>query len=253
MLAGSGGMGKTRLAQQLAAQAEQRARRRAVGTLPGRTRRAAVLALAPADPQLPAQRRRRRSGQTFGAGLAGHRRHRSRSWPSSSAPCPLDREDAATARSRAFACSTRSLGFWRRAAQRAPLLLIFEDLHWADATSLRLFSVHGRRTRRAAACWCIGTYRDTELSRQHPLFDTLAELARSPVFQRIELTGLSSRETEQFISRRRRQGRQRQLRQRAACAHRRPSAVPGGDAALHDGSGARRWRSTCPAAMRRRC
>ena len=46
----------------------------------------------------------------------------------------------------------------------------------------------------------LGTYRDTELSRHHPLFETLAELARSPSFQRIELAGLSSRETEEFMA-----------------------------------------------------
>ena len=46
----------------------------------------------------------------------------------------------------------------------------------------------------------IGTYRDAELSRQHPLSETLAELARPPVFHRLELSGLSGRETEAFVA-----------------------------------------------------
>ena len=39
---------------------------------------------------------------------------------------------------RAFACSTRWPAFWKRAAARQPLLLILDDLHWADASSLQL-------------------------------------------------------------------------------------------------------------------
>src|SRR5207344_1278309 len=89
-------------------------------------------------------------------------------------------------------------GFWRRAAQRVPQVLIFEDLHWADATSLRLFAFLAAELEDSALL-LIGTYRDTELSRQHPLSDTLGELARIPAFRRIELVGLSDRESEEFI------------------------------------------------------
>ena len=67
------------------------------------------------------------------------------------------------------------MAFWRRAAQRVPQLLIFEDLHWADATSLRLFAFLAAELEDSAVM-VVGTYRDTELSRQHPLFETLAEL-----------------------------------------------------------------------------
>ena len=90
-------------------------------------------------------------------------------------------------------------GFWRRASQRAPLLLIFEDLHFADATSLRLFGFLANELDDSSLL-VLGTYRDTELSRQHPLLETLAELARSSAFQRIQLAGLSSRETEEFLA-----------------------------------------------------
>ncbi len=45
----------------------------------------------------------------------------------------------------------------------------------------------------------VGTYRDMELSRQHPLSETLAQLSRQPVFQRQQLLGLSQEETGRFI------------------------------------------------------
>ena len=103
--------------------------------------------------------------------------------------------DNAQSRFRLFDAVT---GFWRRAAQRVPLLLIFEDLHFADATSLRLFGFLANELDDSSLL-VIGTYRDTELSRQHPLFETLAELSRSTAFQRIQLAGLSSHETEEFL------------------------------------------------------
>jgi predicted ATPase len=45
----------------------------------------------------------------------------------------------------------------------------------------------------------VGTYRDVDLSRQHPLFETLGELAREGHFQRVLLRGLSQEDVGQFI------------------------------------------------------
>jgi DNA-binding CsgD family transcriptional regulator/tetratricopeptide (TPR) repeat protein len=197
MLAGSGGMGKTRLARELAARAEADG----VSVLWGR-----CLEEPGAPPYWPWRQLIRhylRSGrdadaaQTFGAGLddiAGI-------VPELLEQFPALRPGAAahdTAQSR-FRLFDAMVAFWRRAAQRAPLLLVFEDLHWADATSLRLFAFLAAELEDSRLL-VIGTYRDTELSRQHPLFETLAELARSAVFHRLELTGLSGRETEAFVA-----------------------------------------------------
>ena len=46
----------------------------------------------------------------------------------------------------------------------------------------------------------LGTYRDIELSRRHPLSNTLGELARAPRFQRLRLAGLSLGEASRFIA-----------------------------------------------------
>ena len=197
LLAGPGGMGKTRLAQQLAARAEQdgvpvlwgrcleepgappywpwrqliRAYLRAGGDVdPARTLGAGLADIASIVPEVAAQ-------------FAAH-------------PPGADTGDIAQSRFRLFDAVA---GFWRRAAERVPQVLIFEDLHWADATSLRLFAFLAAELEDSAIL-VIATYRDTELSRQHPLSETLAELARSPVFHRIELAGLSGRETEQLMA-----------------------------------------------------
>ncbi|MEO7851130.1 MAG: AAA family ATPase, partial [Rubrivivax sp.] len=139
LLAGSGGMGKTRLTQQLALQAEQ-------GGTPVLWGRCLEEAGAPAYwPWRQLIRSYLRSGadpdpaQTFGSGLADiagivpEVAEQFKLLPAGAAPAG----DSAASRFRLFDALA---AFWRRAAQRAPLLLIFEDLHWADATSLRLFS-----------------------------------------------------------------------------------------------------------------
>src|SRR5438874_2162718 len=79
-------------------------------------------------------------------------------------------------------------GFWQRAAQREPLLLVFDDLHRADVPSLRLleFVMAEAGTSRLMV---LGTYRDSEVARQHPLSDTLAQLHRHAHVRRLLLGG----------------------------------------------------------------
>ena len=197
VLAGSGGIGKTRLAQQLAAQAEADG----VPVLWGR-----CLEEPGAPPYWPWRQLirsyLRSSGdtdpaRTFGSALADIAGIVPELADHVAVPAPdTDTLDNAQSRFRLF---DAVVGFLRRAAQRAPLLLVFEDLHWADATSLRLLAFLASELDDCALL-VLGTYRDTELSRQHPLVDTLAELARSPVFGRIELGGLSGEETEAFMA-----------------------------------------------------
>jgi len=197
VLAGSGGIGKTRLAQQLAS----RAAHDGVPVLWGR-----CLEEPGAPPYWPWRQLirsyLRTSGDmhpadTLGAGMAdiaGFVPEVAEQF--GALPSTADAGDTAESRFRLFdAVAT----FWRRAVKRAPLVLIFEDLHWADATSLRLFAFLAAELEDHAML-VIATYRDTELPRQHPLSETLADLARSPAFQRIELAGLSSRETEEFMA-----------------------------------------------------
>jgi len=81
-------------------------------------------------------------------------------------------------------------GFLRNAAAVQPLLIVLEDLHWADRGSLDLL-VHLSRHLDEARLLIVGTYRDVEVDRQHPLSATLAELRRSANFLRVPLRGLT--------------------------------------------------------------
>ncbi|MDR3454251.1 MAG: AAA family ATPase [Rhodoferax sp.] len=84
--------------------------------------------------------------------------------------------------------------FWKRAALEQPLLLILDNLHWADASSLRLLEFLAPDLD-ACRMLLLVTYRDMALSRQHPLSGTLGELARHRPFERLRLSGLSRDET----------------------------------------------------------
>jgi DNA-binding CsgD family transcriptional regulator len=91
-------------------------------------------------------------------------------------------------------------GFWKRAAAQAPLLLILDNLHWADASSLRLLEFLVPELEDARLL-LLGTYRDIELDRQHPLSATLGDLARYGHFRRLRLAGLNRDETARLIAR----------------------------------------------------
>ncbi|HEX3977301.1 MAG TPA: AAA family ATPase [Solirubrobacteraceae bacterium] len=68
----------------------------------------------------------------------------------------------------------------------APLILILEDMHWADR-STRAFAVFLARTLRQERVCVILTYRADELHRRHPLRPLLSELERLERARRILL------------------------------------------------------------------
>ena len=80
--------------------------------------------------------------------------------------------------------------FFSRAANSKPLLLILDDLQWADPASLKLleFAAVGVPD---AALMILGTYRDVELSRRHSLAETLGSIGTSSAFRRIPVRGLN--------------------------------------------------------------
>jgi predicted ATPase len=110
---------------------------------------------------------------------------------------PLPRlEEPDQARFRLFDAIT---GFLLKAAHRQPVVLILDNLHWADRPSLLLLEFVTREIA-AARLLVVGTYRDVELSRQHHLFQTLGELTREPLFQRLLLGGLSREDIDRFMA-----------------------------------------------------
>ena len=75
-------------------------------------------------------------------------------------------------------------------AGRLPLVLVLEDVHWADRPTRDLLSFLIRNLRHAAGLLVV-TFRSAELHRSHPLRALLAELSRMPGVTRLELPRLS--------------------------------------------------------------
>jgi DNA-binding CsgD family transcriptional regulator len=90
-------------------------------------------------------------------------------------------------------------GFLRAAAARRPLLLVLDDLHWADAPSLALLRFVGRELE-GASLLVLGSYRHTEVDPGHPLLATLADLTRGQHHRRLLLGGLDEREVASFVT-----------------------------------------------------
>jgi DNA-binding CsgD family transcriptional regulator len=90
-------------------------------------------------------------------------------------------------------------GFLRAAAARRPLLLILDDLHWADAPSLALLRFVSNELE-GAGLLVVGIYRDVEVDRGDPLLATLADLTRGQHHRRLLLGGLDHRDVASFVA-----------------------------------------------------
>ncbi|WP_405988688.1 AAA family ATPase [Streptomyces sp. NBC_00986] len=71
-----------------------------------------------------------------------------------------------------------------------PAVLVVEDVHWADEASLDALRFLVRRMHRLPAVLVL-TYRDDELSREHPLRHLLGEVSRTDRVHRLPLARLS--------------------------------------------------------------
>lgn len=80
----------------------------------------------------------------------------------------------------------------------APVVLVLDDLHWAGKTTLLLLR-HILRHAGPAPILVLGTYRDTELGRTHPLAATLADLRRDGTAERITLSGLEPEDVAAYL------------------------------------------------------
>ena len=85
------------------------------------------------------------------------------------------------------------------ASAEQPLLVVLDDLHWADRATRDLFGFLAR-VLRTGRVLLIGTYRDDELHRGHPLRPLVAELARVREVERIDLCRFNRRESAQHLA-----------------------------------------------------
>lgn len=73
---------------------------------------------------------------------------------------------------------------------RRGAVLVLEDVHWADQATIELLHFAGRRVH-ASSTLLIATYRDDEVTTNHPLRAALGRVASAPGVRRLELHPLS--------------------------------------------------------------
>ncbi|QAY64885.1 helix-turn-helix transcriptional regulator [Xylanimonas allomyrinae] len=93
-----------------------------------------------------------------------------------------------------IACSLAASG-----APGAPLVLMIEDLHWAEPSTRDVLRFLVARLR-AENLLVVGTYRADDLDRRHPLRPVLAELSRSTAVERIDLAPFTTDELREFTT-----------------------------------------------------
>ena len=91
------------------------------------------------------------------------------------------------------------LGMLAELAAARPVLLILEDLHWADRSTRDLVTFLSRVLHRERVA-VVATYRTDDLHRRHPLRPVVAELLRLPSVASIELGPLGYSDMAQHLS-----------------------------------------------------
>jgi DNA-binding winged helix-turn-helix (wHTH) protein len=79
-----------------------------------------------------------------------------------------------------------------------PIVLLLEDLHWADTSTAELLAMLGQR-RGEARLLIIGTYRDTEIVKTHPMARGVSELEAHARATVINLDGLSESSITEYL------------------------------------------------------
>ncbi len=195
MLAGEPGIGKTRTAQELAALAEQRGAQVLWGRCyeedgappywPWVQPLRAYIQQAGAE-QLTAEM------GTGAAVIAENVAEIRGKLPCLEIPPALEPE---AARFRLFDSITT---FLKNVAERQPLMLVLDDLQWADRSSLLLLEFLAREIG-VSSLLLVGAYRDIEVSRRHPLSQSLGALVREQLFHRVQLDGLNQQEVGELV------------------------------------------------------
>ncbi|BCL27513.1 helix-turn-helix transcriptional regulator [Streptomyces aurantiacus] len=190
LLGGEAGVGKTRLIEEFAAGA---CREGAVVAVGGCVEIGADgLPFAPFSTALRALRRH--LPDELAAAAAGQEEELARLLPElgESARGRHDEDGMA----RLFELTVRLL---ERVAADRPVVVLLEDLHWADASTRHLLA-YLFRTLRSGRLLVVATYRADDIHRRHPLRPLLAELDRLRTVRRIELGRFSRPEVGRQIA-----------------------------------------------------
>ncbi len=91
--------------------------------------------------------------------------------------------------------------FFRSVATQRPLMLVLDDLHWADQASLDFVRYLARQLHDHALLF-VATYREDELTRRHPLALLLPRMTREAQAVRMNLRSLDDPAIEALVARR---------------------------------------------------
>lgn len=86
------------------------------------------------------------------------------------------------------------VAFWNAFSDESPVLLVLDDAHWADSSSIAMFQYLARRTK-GQPVMMLATYREIELREARPFNEMLLELNRQRIGTRIKLVRLDKEET----------------------------------------------------------
>jgi DNA-binding SARP family transcriptional activator len=189
LISGDPGAGKTRLMFELSRAAAVEG----VSVLFGRCQREP---LAPYEPFVQALREHVASvGAAAVAPLAGEDLARLLPELRVAPPRPPAGEVAEAARLRLFEGVRATL---EHAARRQPVLLVLDDLHWADSSTVLLLA-HLVRAQISGALTIVAAYRPGEFGGDQSLDGTLAELEREREVSTVELGALDGAATASII------------------------------------------------------
>ena len=87
-----------------------------------------------------------------------------------------------------------------RLGEARAVVLVLDDLHWADPATVGMLRALARRAA-GHPLLVVGTYRDTDLDRTHPLAEAIPDLRREAEPTRISLDGLTSEAVHELLRR----------------------------------------------------
>jgi len=188
LLSGDAGVGKTRLLASLIEQAEASGVRTLVGhcvdfgetMLPFLPLSEIFGRLAEAEPEL------------LGGVLAAH--------PDAARLLPSHRRNAVSEDDRVDRAAVFDAvrASFDQLAERGPLLVVVEDVHWSDQSTRELLTYLFTRLGRQQLT-VVASYRSDDLHRRHPLRPPIAEWSRLAAVTRIELTPLAPVEVAELV------------------------------------------------------
>lgn len=116
--------------------------------------------------------------------------------PDVALPTPGPAANSYEEQQRVFSAVT---GFLMAISKVAPVAMLFDDLQWADGSSLQLLQHLARHTR-GSAIFLLATFRDVDVGRQHPLDRALLDLSRERLVDRVTIERLDHEATHELVA-----------------------------------------------------